>query len=121
MDLLRGAYSTASDDDDDNENGASNRQSLGHSSLKRHKPDNSFSFTQPERRAAAYPSTRHYSSMPRLNQPSDSQFPRQAPAPGRYVSKRERALLGSATRIPDANSNTPATTASPGLSLSLSL
>ncbi|XP_040987107.1 WD repeat-containing protein 25 [Juglans microcarpa x Juglans regia] len=112
MDLLRGAYLTASDDDDDDDkNGASNRQSLGLSSLKRHKPDNSFSFTQPEH--CAYPSTGLYSSMPRLNQPSDFQFPRQAPAPGRYISKRERALLGSATRIPDANSNTPATTASP--------
>lgn len=106
MDLLHKAYSTASDDEDE----------LVRPSSKRPKPDNPIPFTKPEYHP--YPPSGHY-PMPRPNQASD--LHREAPVAGRYISKRERALLNSATGTPDPDPNPPSTPPSPGTrSLSLS-
>lgn len=111
MDLLHKAYSTgdASDDDVEDGNEGRQRQGLHRPPPKRLKPDNSFPFARPEH--PSYPPTR-LCSVPRPNQSLDLQ--NEAPAPGRYISKRERALFGPGTRIPDLNPNPAATTPSPG-------
>jgi hypothetical protein len=107
MDLLLKAYSTASDDEDE----------LVRPSSKRPKPNNPIPFTKPEHHP--YPPSGLY-PMPRPNQSSDLHT--EAPVAGRYISKRERALLNSATGTPDPVPNPPPTTSSPGtLSLSHSL
>ena len=107
MDLLHKAYSTASDDEDE----------LVQPSSKRPKPDKPIPFSKPGHHP--YPPSRLY-PMPPPNQSPD--LHREAPVAGRYISKRERALLNSATGTPDPDPNPPPTTSSPGtLSLSLSL
>lgn len=95
MDLLCKAYSNASDNDDDEEEARGVKQPRPETSTppnwKRHKPDNPFQNTN----------TFH-------PLPGATQFPavhRDAQVPGRYISKRERALFGSQPSVPDPNPN----------------
>lgn len=82
MDLLCNAYSTASDDDDQPEP----ERPIVPPPSKRPRPDHHLSHTEPwdqlRPNPAPYP-------------------PTEAPIPGRYISKRERAVLGSAPRVTD--------------------
>lgn len=105
MDLLHSAYSNASDDEEEHN---SKHQSLVPPSSKRPKPDNPYTLIKPESHPYR-PPTKHYSGIP-LNQSLELQ--REAPVPGRYISKRERALFRT---VPDPNPNPPATTSSPVL------
>lgn len=77
MDLLRNAYSTASDEDDD-KSGHVERPALPPS--KRPKPGN--------------PST-SFKSFPVTRPNYAPNHPNETPLPGRYISKRERAVLAS--------------------------
>ncbi|XP_059443212.1 uncharacterized protein LOC132175328 isoform X1 [Corylus avellana] len=100
MDLLHKAYSTASDDEDE----------LVRPSSKRPKPDKPIPFSKPEHHP--YFPSRLY-PMPHPNQSPD--LHREAPVAGRYISKRERALLNSATGTSEPDPNPPPTTSSPVL------
>ncbi|XP_057465584.1 uncharacterized protein LOC130755227 [Actinidia eriantha] len=92
MDLLCNTYSTASDDDDDEpEHGRPGPRTPS----KRFKPDHSLSYSKPL--PLLYPSPAIYP-------------PTEAPIPGRYISKRERAVLASGPRVPDPNPLDSATT-----------
>ena len=98
MDLLHNAYSTASDDEEEEEeNKEAKHQILAVSSSKRFKPD-----------YYPYSTTKHHSTPPNLQT--------EAPVPGRYISKRERALSGSNHGLPAPNPNAlpPSTTSSSG-------
>ncbi|GMY31571.1 WD repeat-containing protein 25 isoform X1 [Fagus crenata] len=99
MDLLHNAYSTASDDEEEEENKETKHQILALSSSKRFKPD-----------YYPYSTTKHHSTPP--NQTPNLQT--EAPVPGRYISKRERALFGSTHGLTDTNPNPlpPSTTSS---------
>lgn len=98
MDLLHNAYSTASDDEEEEEeNKGTKHQILAVSSSKRFKPD-----------YYPYSTTKHHSTPP--NQTPNLQT--EAPVPGRYISKRERALFGSTHGLPDPNPLPPSTTSS---------
>ncbi|XP_062015314.1 uncharacterized protein LOC133731889 [Rosa rugosa] len=97
MDLLCNAYSNASDNDDDEEEEEARplKQPRPETSKppnwKQHKPNNPFQYTN----------TYH-------PPPAATQFPvirTETQVPGRYISKRERALLGSQPSIPDPNPN----------------
>ena len=104
MDLLHNAYSTASDDDDEvEEKPETKHQILPLPSAKRPKPDNPYSTTTS---TSIKP---HY--MPFRPSPNPS-LQAEAPVPGRYVSKRERALFGSSPTVSDPNPNPPSTTTS---------
>ncbi|XP_023913114.1 uncharacterized protein LOC112024714 isoform X2 [Quercus suber] len=103
MDLLHNAYSTASDDDDEvEEKPETKHQILPLPSSKRPKPDNPYSTitTSTSLKPPYY--------MPPRHSPSPNPNPNlqtEAPVPGRYVSKRERALFGSSPRVSDPNPN----------------
>ncbi|KAL6975343.1 hypothetical protein U1Q18_024138 [Sarracenia purpurea var. burkii] len=99
MDLLCRAYSTASDDDDEPERG---RPVLPPPS-KRPKPEYSRSHTEP-------------SAIWRRN--STLYTPTEAPIQGRYISKRERAVLASVPVVADPTPPDPVTS-TPGSSLIL--
>uniref|UniRef100_A0A2N9HLE0 Uncharacterized protein n=1 Tax=Fagus sylvatica TaxID=28930 RepID=A0A2N9HLE0_FAGSY len=108
MDLLHNAYSTASDDEEEEEeNKETKHQILAVSSSKRFKPD-----------YYPYSTTKHHSTPP--NQTPNLQT--EAPVPGRYISKRERALFGSTHGLPDPNPNPlpPSTTSSSAFKLAFS-
>ncbi|KAL0001003.1 hypothetical protein SO802_014784 [Lithocarpus litseifolius] len=113
MDLLHNAYSTASDDDADEveEKPETKHQILPLPSPKRPKPDNPYSTTTTS--TSIKP---HY--MPFRPSPNPS-LQTEAPVPGRYVSKRERALFGSSPRVsdPDPNPNPPSTATSSSASV----
>ncbi|KAK9269086.1 hypothetical protein L1049_000854 [Liquidambar formosana] len=97
MDLLCNAYSNTSEDDDDDE------EEPGHQNprippSKRPKPtSNPNLLTKP-------------SPVFRPNYTPNPQ--REAPIPGRYISKRERALLDSVHKVPDPNPSSPVITSS---------
>lgn len=109
MDLLHSAYSTASDDEDeDEEKSETKHQILSLPSSKRPKLDSPYSTT-----TASTSIKPHY--MPLRPSPSPNpNLQTEAPVPGRYVSKRERALFGSSPRVsdPNPNPNPPSTTTS---------
>ncbi|XP_030929933.1 WD repeat-containing protein 25 [Quercus lobata] len=114
MDLLHNAYSTASDDDDEvEEKPETKHQILPLPSSKRPKPDNPYSTTTTS--TSIKP---HYMPFRPSPNPSPS-LQTEAPVPGRYVSKRERALVGSSPRVsdPNPNPNPPSTTTSSSASV----
>lgn len=101
MDLLHNAYSTASDDDDEvEEKPETKHQILPLPSSKRPKPDNPYSTITTS--TSLKP---HYYMPPRPSPNPNPNLQTEAPVPGRYVSKRERALFGSSPRVSDPNPN----------------
>ncbi|CAK9175355.1 unnamed protein product [Ilex paraguariensis] len=94
MDLLCNAYSTASDVDDEPDHG---RTVLPPS--KRPKPQNPCPITKP---------------LPVCRPTHNPNLPTETPLPGRYISKRERAVLASAPTTPNLIPPIPVTT-SPGV------
>lgn len=117
MDLLHNAYSTASDDDDEvEEKPETKHQILPLPSSKRPKPDNPYSSI------TTSTSLKPHYYMPPRPSPSPSPNPNpnlqtEAPVPGRYVSKRERALFGSSPRVSDPNPNPSSTPTSSSASV----
>lgn len=97
MDLLRDAYSTASDEDDDK---------CGHSKRPVLQP-----YKRP-RPAKPSTSVNYFPTALLKNTPN---YPIEAPLPGRYISKRERAVLASS--LP-ADTNATPLISSPGSILS---
>ncbi|KAL2245382.1 WD repeat-containing protein 25 [Sesamum indicum] len=85
MDLLSKAYATASDDDDDDAGGGS-----GHSNP----------YVPPPKRIRPEKPMASAIQMP-LNLPPS--LPTEAPIPGRYISKRQRAALGMESARTDSN------------------
>lgn len=102
MDLLCNAYSNASDNEEEEEESAKQPrpENFTPPNSKRLKPDNPFTHTKTQNPLSG-----------------STQFPAlsiEAPVPGRYVSKRERALLGSQPTAPDPNPDALLLTTSPG-------
>ncbi|CAN6557989.1 unnamed protein product [Malus baccata var. baccata] len=100
MDLLCNVYSNPSDNDEEEEEEEAEgiKQTITPPNPKRLKSDNPFAHTK-----------FHHPL------PESTQFPTlqaEAPVPGRYISKRERALLVSQPTVPDPqpNPNGPVTT-----------
>ncbi|KAL3503354.1 hypothetical protein ACH5RR_037803 [Cinchona calisaya] len=87
MDSLLSAYSTASDDEDD---------SLARPIPMR--PD----YPPAERAKPEYPNPKPR-FVPSYSASPSSNFPTEAPIPGRYISKRERAALASGGTVADPN------------------
>lgn len=101
MDLLCNAYSNASDNEEEEEESAKQPrpENFTPPNSKRLKPDNPFTHTKTQNPLSG-----------------STQFPAlriEAPVPGRYVSKRERALLGSQPTAPDPNPDALLLTTSP--------
>ncbi|CAK9153469.1 unnamed protein product [Ilex paraguariensis] len=90
MDLLCNAYSAASDEDDEPDHG---RPVLPPS--KRPKPQNPLPITKP---------------LPLCRSTHNPNLPTEAPLPGRYISKRERAVLASVPTTPNLIPPIPVTT-----------
>ncbi|KAL0306442.1 UNVERIFIED_CONTAM: hypothetical protein Sradi_6061500 [Sesamum radiatum] len=86
MDLLSKAYATASDDDDDNDAGGGS----GYSNP----------YVPPPKRIRPETSMASPIQMPVYRPPS---LPTEAPVPGRYISKRQRAALGMEPARTDSN------------------
>ncbi|TQD75863.1 hypothetical protein C1H46_038606 [Malus baccata] len=89
MDLLCNAYCNASDNEEAEAEGI--KETFTPPNPKRLKPDNPFAHTK-----------FHHPL------PESTQFPTtqaEAPVPGRYISKRERALLATQPTVPEPNPN----------------
>lgn len=89
MDLLRNAYSTTADDDDDDEH-----EKHASPPFKRAKPD----FLRTE--------SRHF---PAVSVDQSRNVSNEVPIAGRYISKRERALMAATPQTSNADPPTSST------------
>lgn len=98
MDLLCKVYGGTSDEEDDN----------GGKELSR-------PILPPQKRAKFENCNRVNNPLPIYRSNPNTNLTAEVSLPGRYISKRERAAMGSAAKVPDEPSTPPYPNTSPGL------
>lgn len=98
MDLLSKVYSSASDEDEDG-NGKAEQKPLT---------------WRPQKRAKFEPFNQNFKPVPVFQPNIDPNLPLDGHIPGRYISKRERSTLASASMV--SNSIQPPSPITPGFS-----
>lgn len=98
MDLLSKVYSSTSDEDEDG-NGKAEEEALA---------------WRPQKRPKFEPFNQNFKSVPVIQPNISPNLPLDGPIPGRYISKRERSALASASMI--STPNQPPSPISPGFS-----